>query len=57
MLVLLMGDIYEVRLGDGLMRHDIHTTFHPVQAFKQYYGYYLNNLRGSSVGITDVRDL
>jgi hypothetical protein len=57
-LVLLMGVIYEVQHWDDLRwQICIKVPWRLVQAFKQYWGYYLDGLRDCSVGITDAGDL
>jgi hypothetical protein len=58
-LVLLMGEIYDVSHYHGLGWHDICTksfvnTGTGVQAILRFY---LRNLRGRNVGITDWQDI
>jgi hypothetical protein len=48
--------IYAVEIGSGGMIY-VQVSWRLVQAFKEHYDYYRNNLRGCDVGITDRGDL
>jgi hypothetical protein len=47
---------YTVGMTSDAMTHTYQVSRRSVQEFRQYYGYYRNNLRGCSVGITDERN-
>jgi hypothetical protein len=52
---LLKGEISGLHTtSDGLTWHDTNTRFHDdrLRTFREHYGYYINNLRGCSSGIT-----
>jgi hypothetical protein len=58
-LVLLTRRIYDLCYGDARRWYYIHTKFHENQfrILHNIKGYYLNNLRGCNVGITDEQDI
>jgi hypothetical protein len=49
--------MYAVGITSDGMTHTYQVSWRSIQEFKQYKGYYPNNLRGYGVIIADERDL